>query len=159
MATHHDLVPTIVGDVPIQSVTVNTKGGSVSAILKQGIRGSLDEQNFGFGAKMEFEHGVSCVLVAPGMVRLGALDDGTASAHSAKFRVKRLSSNSYIVELEDKEAEEIDPMTKAVLTILEDQLRTGKTKILGDDEARMRIARAVEEGAKAANDARQKLKS
>jgi hypothetical protein len=144
--------PTIVGNIPILPITVNTKGGSVTAILRQEIRGRV--ASHAFGAKMEFEPGLSCILVAPGV------EDMEVGKHAqGRFRVQRISPHRYIVELEDNEEEVIDPLTRATLTVLEEQLKAKKMKLLSDNDARQRLSAARRRGAKVIAEAKQKLSS
>jgi hypothetical protein len=125
--------PSIVGDVTAESITINAKGGSLTAILKRGVRGGLVPGKQSYGAKIEFEPGVSCVLVAPGQQR--------------KFRVVKIA-NGFVVTLEGGEREVVDPMTKAVLAAYEEMLRAGKVKLLAPDEAERRFAAVLQKASK-----------
>lgn len=118
-----DDVPSITGDVVVESVTVNDKGGSLSAIIKRKIRGRLRAAERCYGAKLEFEPGVSCVLVA---------------GRQKRVRVSKIS-RGFIVELVDGDQEVVDPTTKAVLDIYEEMLKAGKVKLLSADGALVRL--------------------
>jgi hypothetical protein len=125
--------PSIVGDVTAESITINAKGGSLTAILKRGVRGNLVPGKLSYGAKIEFEPGVSCVLVAPGQRR--------------KFRVAKIA-NGFVVTLEGGEREVVDPTTKAVLAAYEEMLKAGKVKLLSTDEAERRFTGVLEKASK-----------
>jgi len=123
-----DDVPSITGDVVVESVTLNDKGGSVSAIIKRKIRGRLKAAERCYGAMMEFQPGVSCVLVA---------------GHRRRIRVSKIPSG-FLVQLEDGDQEVVDPTTKAVLDIYEEMLKAGKVKLLPAEEAERRLAKVLE---------------
>src|SRR4051794_25396028 len=80
----------IIGSLPVEPVTVNQKGGSVAAILKKSIRGNLGEAASCYGAKIEFDNGMTCVLVAPGSSP-GTDDD-------SKFYVRRVSPSRFVID-------------------------------------------------------------
>jgi hypothetical protein len=122
-----------VGDVTAESITINAKGGSLTAILKRGVRGGLVAGKRSYGANIEFEPGISCVLVAPGQQR--------------KFRVAKIA-NGFVVTLEGGDQEVVDPTTKAVLTAYEEMLQAGKVKLLAPYEADRRFAGVLEKASK-----------
>lgn len=122
--------PTIVGNIVVDQITINHKGGSPAAILKKSVRGALDSSDHSFGAKMEFAPGVSCLLMAPGEIE-SKDDDG----HTRKILVQRVSPYRYVIDLASEEEKEvIDPVTRATLKILEDKLAAGKLTPLTWDE-------------------------
>jgi hypothetical protein len=136
MTTRAESAPTIVGDVPVETVAVNTKGGSLSAIIKRSLRGDFTGGASFYGARMDFEPGISCVLVAPG--RTEARDH---SGPDRKFRVQRVTPRRYIIDFGDEEKDvTIDPMTKATLQILEEMAKAGKLTLLSPEEADKRFA-------------------
>lgn len=144
-------VPSIVGDVPIDQVAVNSKGGSLSAILKRSIRGDLTSGADYFGAKMEFGPGVSAVLVAP------MIKKSRGRADPGRFRVVRVSRSRYVVDFEENNEEVIDPVTKATLELLEEMLKAGKLKLLGKDEVKDRLNKLNEEGNAEVEEVRRKI--
>jgi hypothetical protein len=151
MATHAVPQPTIIGNVPVESVAVNAKGGSVAAILKKSIRGDLADLSICYGAKMEFEPGVSCVFVAPGEIAQAR------GSEARKFRVKRVSPRRYIIDLDHEEAEMIDPLTQAMLHILERQLKDGQMKLLTDDQVTGRLSELEQAGDRVVARARRRV--
>src|SRR5438270_1508663 len=120
--------PSIVGDAVVEFVTVNNKGGSVSAILKRPIRGDLGADRRCYGAKIEFKPGVSCVLVA---------------GNQGKIRVARIG-NGFVLTLDEGQQEVVDPTTKAVLNIYEEMLKVGKANVIPPAEAEQRLADILE---------------
>jgi hypothetical protein len=119
--------PSIIGDVVVETVTVNDKGGSVSAIIKRKIRGHLKGTERCYGAKMEFQPGVSCVLVA---------------GRERRIRISKIP-RGFIVQLEGGDEEIVDPTTKAVLDIYEEMLKAGKVKLLPTEEAERRLGKVL----------------
>jgi hypothetical protein len=119
--------PTITGDASVDSVRVNTKGGSYSAILKQPLRQGLGGAGHWFGAKMEFEPDISCVLMAPG--RLGGPADS-----GRKFRITRVSPHRFVIDLDDNNGAVIDPVIKSVLSVLEELAKAKKLTIESADD-------------------------
>lgn len=138
----------IIGSIPVEPVTVNQKGGSVAAILKKSIRGNLGEAAFCYGAKMEFENGMTCVLVAPG-ASPGMDDD-------LKFYVRRVSPSRFVIDCNVQE-ETVDPITQAMLQILDKEIKAGKLEVMSDQAARNEINRLVSTGEKVVARARQKI--
>jgi hypothetical protein len=137
-------VPSITGDVSIEEVTINRKGGSLSAILKKSIRGSLESSVQTFGARIDFEPGVSCLLMAPGSI---ASED--REGHARRISVQRVSLNRFIIDLtSEEEKETVDPMTKATLKILEDKLKKGDLTILTQEELDQNLADLQEKAKK-----------
>jgi hypothetical protein len=132
-------VPTIVGDVAVESVTVNDKGGSLSAILKRPLRTDFAGGGLFYGARIDFEPGISCVLVAPG--RTEAKD---RTGKGRKFRVQRVTPHRYVLDFGDDDREVVDPVTKATLKILEEMARTGRLTLLSQEETDKRFAKFQE---------------
>jgi hypothetical protein len=140
MARSSNPVPTIVGDVAVESVTVNDKGGSLSAILKRPLRADFAGGGLFYGARIDFEPGISCVLVAPG--RTEAKD---RTGKGRKFRVQRVTSHRYVLDFgDDDDREVVDPVTKATLKILEEMARTGRLTLLSQEAADKRFAKLKE---------------
>jgi hypothetical protein len=127
--------PSIVGDVAAESVTINAKGGSLAAIFKRGIRGNLMPGKRSFGAKIEFEPGISCVLIAPGQIR--------SEGEERRFRVLKVP-NGFVITLDDGAGEMVDTTTKAVLSIYEEMLKAGTAKLLSPDESERRLTSVLE---------------
>ena len=136
----------IIGSLVVEPVTVNQKGGSVAAILKKSIRGNLADADVCYGAKIEFENGVSCVLVAPGASP--GLDD------EPKFYVRRVSPSRFVIDYNVQE-ETVDPITLAMLGILDREIKAGTLEVMNDQVARDEIDRLVGEGDQAVAQARQ----
>jgi hypothetical protein len=143
----------IIGDVATESVTLNSKGGSLSAILKQGIRGELTAGALSYGAKIEFEPGVSCILVAPGQIK-----SDQQPGDERRFRVLKVSSG-FVITLEKEGAGEVlDPTTKAIISVLDRMLEAGRVKLLSPDESERRLAGVLQQahGLKAPEEPAQK---
>jgi hypothetical protein len=132
--------PSILGDVVVDSVTLNAKGGSTTAIIKQKIRGRLRPSERCYGAKIEFQPGVSCLLVAD---------------RKQRFRVTRIPGG-FLVAVEDGNEEVVDPTTKAVLDLYEEMLKAGKVKLLLPEEAERRFGRILEKTKKAGSEGSRK---
>src|SRR5205809_3197889 len=128
MARTRDRVPSIVGDAVVEGVTVNDKGGSLSAILKRPIRGDLNPGKQCYGAKIEFEPGVSCVLVAGGKKRI---------------RVAKIA-NGFVLTIDEGPQEMVDPTTKAILNIYDEMIKAGKVQVVPPAEAERRLADVLE---------------
>jgi hypothetical protein len=137
----------IIGNLIVEPVTVNQKGGSVAAILKKSIRGNLGEADFCYGAKMEFDNGMTCVLVAPG-ASPGMEDE-------PKFYVRRVSPSRFVIDCDVQEAT-IDPITEAMLLLLDKEIKAGTLEVVSDQVARDEINQLVSKGDKII--ARAKLK-
>jgi hypothetical protein len=116
----------IIGDVTTEAVTINRKGGSVTAILKQNIRGELNSAQTGCGARIDFGNGVSCVVVAPGEIK--------TSKRSGKIRIQRVA-HGYMITLDDGSGEVVDPVTQKILSMYEEMIKAGKVKVLSPAQA------------------------
>jgi hypothetical protein len=142
--------PTIKGDVHVESVTVNAKGGSLSAILKQSLRRGFVEDGSFYGARMDFEDGTPVVIIAQRF------------AGGRRYLVTQIADNRYMIELEEDAGKEtVDPMTKATLQILEQMTKAGKLTLLDSDETDKRLAKmqkSIAEGDKLAGVLRKRLK-
>lgn len=109
------------GDVEAASeVTVNTKGGSMTATLKKGLRERLG-QVFGrlAGGVLQFETGQSLLLLSPG-----------AGAGLASVRVQRIGRNRFEIELDTHENEEVDEVTAAFLRLKQAQFVNDELTLL-----------------------------
>jgi hypothetical protein len=115
----------IIGDVNAERITINDKGGSVTAILKRNLRGTLKAEKPCFGAKIELEQGVSFLLVAPG--ELGA------AQNPVKIRVQKLE-RGVMISLDDGVGEVVDPMTQKVLALYEEMMKVGEVKLFTPEE-------------------------
>jgi hypothetical protein len=120
--------PSIVGDAVIDLVTVNRKGGSLSAILKVPLRGDLTADEPCYGAKIEFRPGLSCVLVA---------------GRQGRIRVVKIP-NGFMLTLEEGEQEVVDPTTKAVLNLYEEMLKAGQVGLLTPAAAERRFENVIQ---------------
>jgi hypothetical protein len=139
MARRGNPVPTIVGDVAVESVTVNDKGGSLSAILKRPLRADFAGGGLFYGARIDFEPGISCVLVAPG--RTEAKD---RTGKGRKFRVQRVTRHRYVLDFGDDDREVVDPVTQATLKILEEMAKHARLTLLSREAADQRFAKFQE---------------
>ena len=149
--TQTKLAPSIKGDVHVESVTVNAKGGSLSAILKQSLRRGFIEDGAFYGARMDFEDGTPIVIIAQGF------------SGDQRYLVTQIANNRYMIELEERAGKEtVDPMTKATLQILEAMATAGNLTLLSSDQTNKRLAKiqkSVAEGDKLADVLRMRLKS
>ncbi|MEO2039962.1 hypothetical protein D6851_04135 [Altericroceibacterium spongiae] len=111
-----ELTP-ITGDIAASAdVTINTKGGSVTAILKKSLRdrlGALSDHLA--GAALQFASGQSVLLLA------GAGSGALAGA----VRVRKTGQNRFEIVLDGDEAEEIDEVTATFLRLKKDQFEKG----------------------------------
>lgn len=124
-------VATITGDVTVDDVTLNIKGGSLTAVLKKAIRAGLDmDARHCFGAKLDFAEGASCILMAA--AEIGAQQ---RRSNAPKFRVTRVSSRRFVVDLVDNKLAPVEPLTQALLSIIKEQIKAGKRKFVSSDEA------------------------
>jgi len=114
--------PRIVGDIAsVTHVSVNTKGGSLSATLKKGIRESLSTVGDRLtAAALEFASGSSVVLLSGGMAGSGA----------TSIRVVRTGRNRFEIELDTGEEEEVDDLTAAFLMLKVDQFKKDRLRLL-----------------------------
>jgi hypothetical protein len=137
----------IIGNLTVEPVTVNQKGGSLAAILKKSIRGNLGEADFCYGAKMEFDNGMTCVLVAPG-ASPGADDE-------PRFYVRRVSPSRFVIDCNVQE-DAVDPITQAMLGILDREIKAGTLEVMNEQVARDEIDRLIGEGDQAVAQAKQR---
>ena len=114
-----DLSHAIVGDVvAVTEVTVNTKGGSMTAILKKVLRERLGRLgNHLPAAVLQFTSGPSLVL----------LSSGTGESC---LRVHRMGENRFEIALDDGEDEEVDDLTAAFLRLKESQFKAGSLPLM-----------------------------
>ncbi len=117
-----ELTQVITGDVEaITVVTVNTKGGSMTATLKKALREKLGE--FGgrlTGAAVQFATGQAILLLSP----------SGGSSSIAPVRVHRIGKNRFEIELATGEDEEIDNVTAAFLQLKQDQFEKGELALM-----------------------------
>jgi hypothetical protein len=138
------MAATIEGKVPIAPVTVNKKGGSTAIILKKEIRGDDFTGGTGYAARMEFADGVACVLLAPGEI---AAEATAADAPDARvFRVTPVTGHSFLIDFGAPQEAKIDPVTLAILTLLEKKMAAGKTDLMTDAEMRTELDALVSDG-------------
>ena len=109
-----ELTP-ITGDIAASAdVTINTKGGSVTAILKKSLRdrlGALSDHLA--GAALQFASGQSVLLLAGSGALAGAV------------RVRKTGQNRLEIVLDGDDAEEIDEVTATFLRLKKDQFEKG----------------------------------
>lgn len=108
----------IIGDVAAKAdVTVNTKGGSVTATLKKALRDQLSQTTGALsGAAFRFASGEAVVLL-------------TGTGNAAPVRVRRTGENRFEIELQSDDAEPVDAMTDAFLTLKKEAFRLGKLEL------------------------------
>lgn len=112
----------ISGDVVVDDVTVNQKGGSLTATLKKMLRTNLNTAaGYLLGARMDFAGGTSCVLMTP------ALEAEDSAAR--QLRVTRVSPHRFLVDLVEEDEATVDPMTEALLVLLQQQVTAGGREI------------------------------
>src|ERR1700681_2708531 len=100
----------ILGDVVArEDVTVNTKGGSMTATLKKPLREKLGELGTSLsGAAVEFASGQAVVLLS----RV----PGAANA-DLPVRVRKVGLNRFEIGIESDDDEEVDEVTAAFLRL------------------------------------------
>ncbi len=112
----------ITGDVEAMTmVTVNTKGGSMTATLKKALRETLGEIGGRLtAAAVQFATGQAILLLSP---------SGDSSS-IAPVRVHRIGKNRFEIELDTGEDEEIDNVTAAFLQLKQDQFEKGELVLM-----------------------------
>lgn len=115
------LIPShpITGDVTAATeVTINTKGGSMTAILKKVLRDQLGRLgNHLPAAVLQFTGGPAVVLMSSG-------------AGESCLRVHRLGGNRFEIELDAGDDEEVDDLTVAFLRLKESQFKAGNLLLM-----------------------------
>jgi hypothetical protein len=112
------------GDVVARAdLTINTKGGSTTAILKKAIRERLGALGQHLpAAALEFSTGQAIVLLA----------GNTASQESwLPVRVCRVGRNRFEIAIETDASEEVDEVTAAFLRLKRDQFAKGTLRLVG----------------------------
>lgn len=138
--THFLAEPPIVGDVHVESVTVNKKGGSLSAILKKSLQIESGEDTPWYGTKIEVEPGVAAVLVVP----------GSTADQPKKFRVTQFASG-VMINLEDEKEKVVNPTVAAVLSVFGEMLQADKFPLNTPEESD-RVSKEAEAAAKKLED-------
>jgi hypothetical protein len=112
----------ITGDIAAAAdVTINTKGGSVTATLKKSLRETLGELSGHLtGAAVRFASGQAIVLLASA---------SRGAEASPAFRVRKISRNRFEITLEADDEEEVDEVTAAFLRLKKDQFEKGKLRL------------------------------
>lgn len=115
-------LPTITGDIAAAAdVTVNSKGGSVTATLKKSLRDRLGRMtNHLSGAALQFANGQAIVLLAGASA--GAFAGG-------EVRVRQTGRNRFEIEFDDDGVDEIDEVTASFLRLKKDQFEKGQLKL------------------------------
>lgn len=122
MPEHHEPVPIVGEDLVFTELTVNTKGGAMSAILKKAIRESLGEVGGRLGAaSLKFAAGPSVVLLTGGH---------SAETAATQVRVSRVGKNRFMVDLETGETVETDEVTDAFVRLKIEQFKMGRLELL-----------------------------
>ena len=111
--------PTITGDVAaVSQVTVNTKGGSVTATLKKAIRDRLGKIGGQLSAAaLEFGNGSSVVLMSAGSVE-------------TSLRVHKIGANRFEIEIINEQEEEIDNVAAAFINLKKSQFEAGTLPLM-----------------------------
>lgn len=122
MPKKFDSMQFITGDVEAMTeVTVNTKGGSMTATLKKPLREKLGELGGRMtAASVRFATGQAMLLLSPG--------GGASSA--APVHVHRIGENRFEIELETGADEEIDDVTAAFLELKKNQFIKGELELM-----------------------------
>ncbi len=112
------LPPIFSGDVVASTeVTVNTKGGSTTAILRKDLRDTLGDIGTRLSAAaLQFAAGPAVVLLSP--ERTGR-----------HVRVQRLGDNRFEIDLDTGDGAEIDDITAAFLTLKLAQFKGGELSL------------------------------
>jgi hypothetical protein len=129
----------IIGDVTVAPVTLNNKGGSLTAILQRAIRGALAADIGGVGAKLVFDSGISCLLVVPAVL-------DPAGKHDMRVRVTRVMENRFVVDLEDEKGVKSDPMVSYILSLIEEFAQTRKILPVSGEDAADELLQIAAEG-------------
>jgi hypothetical protein len=120
---------TISGDVIVDEVSLNQKGGSLTATLKKPIRAGLDiAAGHLSGALLKFAGGVTCVLMAPA-------EKSPKEDETPRFRVTRVSPHRFVVDLVEEQTAGVDRMTQAVLTTIQAQIEAGTRVLVTTEES------------------------
>ena len=114
---------TFVGDVAAASgVTVNSKGGSLTATLKKALREKLgDVDGLGgqlAGAAVQFAGGPAVVLLS------------AASGLKSPIRVQQTGRNRFEIELDSGDEEDVDEVTAAFLRLKQQQFVSGELELM-----------------------------
>lgn len=129
-----------VGDIAVAAdVTVNSKGGSMTATLKKALReklGDLGEQLA--GAALQFTTGQAIVLLST-----------AGGGVQAPIRVQRTGRNRFEIELEAGGDDEVDEVTAAFLSLKKQQFVSGDLKLMTPVTAQQLKAEADEQMAAA----------
>lgn len=122
MPEHYEPVLIVGEGLVFTELTVNTKGGAMSAILKKAIRESLGEVGGRLGAaSLTFDSGPSIVLLTGANV---------ADAAATQVRVSRVGKSRFVVDLETGDAAEIDEMTDAFIRLKIEQFKREQLELL-----------------------------
>ena len=124
----------VYGDVTIEQTRLNVKGGSMTATLKKALRAAFDEgANEAVGARLDFPDHHSLVLLAPIGIATGESDA------LGRVQITRVHERRFMVELVDDDSPKLEETTKAFLTILVEQAREGRRKVVDSETARERL--------------------
>ena len=106
---------TIQGDVTVEETRLNTKGGSMTAILRKKLSGALGGGGTtAMGARFDFGKLGSVILLVPDRMKGG------------RIQVTRMNDRRFVVDLVDKSAATVEPFTHAFLTIIAEQFKHGQ---------------------------------
>lgn len=130
----------IQGDVTVEETRLNTKGGSMTAILRKRLSEALGTTGgLVTGARLDFGQLASVVLLAPSRI-------GTGRVKRGRIRITRMTDRRFVVDLIDDNPETIDPFTQAFLTMIVEQFKRGQRKLV-DRETALAELEAVEQPA------------
>ncbi len=122
-------LPQLEGDIVVETTTLNSKGGSLTATLRKNLRVAFSEGvHKGAGALLDFGKHGSVVLIAP-----TAADSGPEASH--RYHITRMNDRRYVVDVIDDEAETVDPVTQAFLTLIVEQFKHGERELVSRDDA------------------------
>ena len=114
----------IQGDVTVEETRLNTKGGSMTAILRKKLGEALGRGGTtATGARYDFGELGSVILLVPGRLKAG------------RIQVTRMSDRRFVVDLVDKNAPTVEPLTRAFLTIITEQFKHGQRRLVDRDRA------------------------
>lgn len=113
--TTKEMANAFTGDIVAGAdVTINTKGGSMTATLKKSLRDTLGAVGGSVaGATVEFSTGQSLVLL-------------TGGGANVPVRVRRLSGRRFEIEIDNQDDQEVDEVTAAFLRLKTLQFVEGK---------------------------------
>jgi hypothetical protein len=114
----------IQGDVTVEETRLNTKGGSMTAILRKKLSEALGRGGTtATGARFDFGQLGSVILLVSNRIKGG------------RIQVTRMNDRRFVVDLVDKSAVTVEPLTRAFLTIIAEQFKHGQRRLVDRDRA------------------------